>query len=105
MNQGQTKERPKNAEIENVLFIKIAFSFPSLILCLIPPTEDREKTERRAKRYRALAAKNSVLFLRLLPKKVVCIPKKVDSFPKTVSFLYLFFRMVFGHSMPLNSKL
>ena len=67
-----------------VLFIKIAFSFPSLILCLIPPIDDREKTERRAKRYRALAAKNSALFLRLSPKKVDLIPKKVDSIPETV---------------------
>jgi hypothetical protein len=74
-----------------VLFIKIAFSFPSLILCLIPPTDDRETTERKAKRYRALAAKKSALFLRLSPKKVdltpekvVFIPKKVDSIPETV---------------------
>jgi hypothetical protein len=61
-----------------VLFIKIAFSFISLIPSLIPPTDDRETTERRAKRYRALAAKNSALFLRLRPKKVDLIPEKVD---------------------------
>ena len=67
-----------------MLFIKIAVSFTSLIPCLIPPTDDREKTERRAKRYRALAAKNSALFLRLSPKKVDLIPKKVDSLPKTI---------------------
>ena len=74
-----------------ITFIKIAFSFASLIPSLSPPTDDREKTERRAKRYRALAAKNSALFLRLSPKKVdlipekvVFIPKKVDSFPETV---------------------
>jgi hypothetical protein len=74
-----------------VPFIKIAFSFISLIPSLIPPTDDRETTERRAKRYHALAAKNSALFLRLspkevdsLPEKVVFIPKKVDFFPKTV---------------------
>ena len=95
MNQGRTKERPKNSENQKVLFIKIAFSFPSLILCLIPPTDDREKTERRAKRYRALAAKNSALFLRLSPKKVdlipekvVFIPKKVDSFPEKVDIAH-----------------
>ena len=64
--------------------IKIAISFTSLITCPIPPTDDRETTERRAKRYRALAAKNSALFLRLSPKKVDLIPKKVDSFPKKV---------------------
>ena len=72
-----------------MLFIKIAFSFPSLIPCLLLPREHRETTERRAKRYRAPAAKNSALFLRLSPKKVdlipekvVFIPKKVDCFPK-----------------------
>ena len=74
-----------------MLFIKIAVSFTSLIPCLVLPRELREKTERRAKRYRALAAKNSALFLRLSPKKVdlipekvVSIPKKVDSIPETV---------------------
>ena len=83
-NQGETKERPKNSEIQKRLFIKIAVSFTSLIHCLIPPRELRQTTERRAKRYRALAAKNSALFLRLLSKKVVSIPKKVDSHPKKV---------------------
>ena len=67
-----------------MLFIKIAVSFTSLIPTLIPPTDDREKTERRAKRYRAPAAKNSALFLRLSPKKVDLIPEKVVSLPKKV---------------------
>jgi hypothetical protein len=84
MNQGRTKDEPKNAEIENVRFIKIAVSFTSLIPCLILPTDDREKTERRAKRYRALVAKNSALFLRFIPKKVASHPKKVASHPKKV---------------------
>ena len=35
-------------------------------------------SERRAKRYRALAAKNSALFLRLSPKKVDSFPEIVD---------------------------
>ena len=65
-------------------FIKIDVSFTSLVPYLIPPTDDREMTERRAKRYRALAAKNSALFLRLSPKKVDLIPEKVVSPPKTV---------------------
>ena len=65
-------------------FIKIAISFISLIPSLKTPTDDREKTERRAKRYRALAAKNSALFLRLSPKKVDLIPEKVVSLPKKV---------------------
>ena len=84
MNQRRTKDEPKNAEIENVRFIKIAVSFTSLIPCLVLPRELRETTERRAKRYRALAAKNSALFLRLSPKKVDLIPEKVVSPPKTV---------------------
>ena len=67
-------------------FIKIAVSFTSLIPSLIPPTDDREKTERRAKRYRALAAKNSALFLRLSPKKVDLIPEIVDLIPKKVDY-------------------
>jgi hypothetical protein len=67
-----------------VLFIKIAISFTSLIPCLVLPRELRETTERRAKRYRALAAKNSALLLRFLPKKVATNPKKVDSIPKKV---------------------
>ena len=87
MNQGRTKERPKNSETPKSTFIKIAVSFTSLIPCLIPPTDDRETTERRAKRYRALAAKNSALFLRLSPKKVDLIPEKVVSLPKTVDYL------------------
>ena len=70
-DQGRTKEEPRNdlrtPNHQKVRFIKIAVSFTSLIPTLIPPTDDREKTERRAKRYRALAAKNSALFLRLLP--------------------------------------
>ena len=81
MNQRRTKEQPKNAKSQNVRFIKIAVSFPSLVPCLIPPRELRETTERRAKRYRALAAKNSALFLRLTSKKVDFIPEKVDSIP------------------------
>ena len=63
---------------QKVLFVKIALSFTSLIPCLKTPSDDRENTERRAKRYRALAAKNSALFLRLIPKKVDYFPEKVD---------------------------
>ena len=55
INQRRTKEQPKNPKIQKVLFVKIAISFPFLIPCLIPPTDDRENTERRAKLYRALA--------------------------------------------------
>ena len=71
-----------------MLFIKIAFSFPSLILCLIPPTDNRETTEGTPKEDHMI---KKALFLRLSPKKVdlipekvVFIPKKVDSFPEMV---------------------
>ena len=48
MGEIRTKERPKNAKSQNVRFIKIDVSFSSLVPCLIPPTDDRENTERRA---------------------------------------------------------
>ena len=69
---------------EKVLLLRFAVSFPSLIPCPVPPRELRETTERRAKRYRALAAKNSVLFVKILPKIVNLIPKKVDLIPEKV---------------------
>ena len=84
MNQGRTKDEPTNSQTQKSTFVKIAILFISLIPSLVLPTDDRETTERRAKRYRALAAKNSALFLRLLSEKVDSHPKKVDSFPKTV---------------------
>ena len=49
MNQGRTKERPKNSQTEKVRFINIAVSFTSLIPCLPLPRDDRENTERRAR--------------------------------------------------------
>ena len=52
----------KNPNLRNVHFIKIAVSFPSLIPCLIPPTDDRENTERRAKLYRAVPLRNQHFF-------------------------------------------
>ena len=87
MNQGQTKEQPKNSKSQKRLFIKICCP---LIPCLIPPRDDRENTERRATE---LLAYEKCCLLRLLPKevisipkKVVPIPKKVDSFPKTIDY-------------------
>ena len=67
MGEIRTKDEPKNSKLQNVRFINIVISFPFLIPCLKTPSEHRETTERRAKRYRALAAKNSALFLRLAP--------------------------------------
>ena len=77
-NQGQTKDEPKNAKLQNVRFIKIAVSFTSLIPCLIPPRELRPTTERRATQ---LLAYEKCCLLRLLPKKVDSIPKMIDSIP------------------------
>ena len=79
MNQRRTKERPKNAEIENVRFVKIDFLFPSLIPCLKTPSDDREKTDRTPTQ---LPAYKKCFFLRLLPKKVDSYPKTIDYFPK-----------------------
>ena len=81
MNQGRTKERPKNSETQKSTFIKIAVSFISLIPCPIQPTDNRETTERTPTEY--LMTKKA-LFLRLSPKKVDLIPEKVVSLPKTV---------------------
>ena len=44
----RTNELPKKSESKKVHFIKIVILFTSLIPCLIPPTDDRENTERRA---------------------------------------------------------
>ena len=64
-----------------MLFIKIANSFTSLIPCPIPPTDDRENSDRTPKE--DLMTKKA-LFLRLSPKKVDLIPEKVVSIPKKV---------------------
>ena len=91
MNQGRTKERPKNSETQKSTFIKIAVSFTSLIPTLIPPRELRETTEGTPKEDHMT---KKALFLRLSPKKVVLIPekvislpKKVDSFPEKVDYI------------------
>ena len=61
--------------------IKIAFSFPSLILYLIPPRELRETAEGTPKEGHMT---KKALFLRLSPKKVDLIPEKVASIPEKV---------------------
>ena len=81
MNQGRTKDEPKNSETQKSTFIKIAISFPSLIPCLILPRDDRENSERTPTQ---LPTTKKCYFLRLRPNKVVLIPKKVDSHPKKV---------------------
>ena len=84
-DQRRTKEEPRNDQRtpnhQNVLFIKIAISFTSLIPCLKTPTDEREKTERTPTG--DLMTKKA-LFLRLSPRKVVSLPKIVDYFPETV---------------------
>ena len=82
-NQRRTKERPKNSKTQKSTFIKIDFLFTSLIPSLIPPTDDREKTDRTPTQ---LPAYKKCFFLRLLPKKVVPLPKKVDLYPKTIDY-------------------
>ena len=61
-NQRRTKDEPKSAKSQNVRFIKIDVSFSSLIPYLIPPTDDRETTERTPTQ---LPASKKALFLRL----------------------------------------
>ena len=75
MNQGTTKELPNTKSA----FIKIDVSFTSLIPFPILPTDDRENTERTTAQ---LLAYKKCCFLRLLPKTVDCLPKKVDWNPK-----------------------
>ena len=65
-----------------MLFIKIAVSFPSLIPCLILPTDDRENSERTPTQ---LPETKKCYLLRLPPKKVDYIPKKVDCVPEIVA--------------------
>ena len=71
-----------------MLFIKIAFSFPSLRPCLILPREHRETTERTPTEdlmtKKAFFLRLSPKKVDLIPEKVVSLPKKVDSFPKKV---------------------
>ena len=81
-----------------ITFIKIAVSFPSLILCLIPPTDDRETTEGTPKEDQMT---KKALFLRLSPKKVDLIPEKVVSLPKTIDSIP---ETVDLHFSPLHPK-
>ena len=50
--------------------INIAVSFTTLILCLIPPTDDRENSD-------STSRLQKVLFLKMGSNKVVPIPKKI----------------------------
>ena len=85
-DQRRTKDKPRNdlrtTNHQKVLFIKIAISFTSLIPSSIPPTDDRETTDRKPIQ---LPASPKALFLRLLPKQVFFVPEKVDSHPKKVN--------------------
>ena len=79
----KTKEEPRNDLRTPKLKKCVLLILPFLLPCLIPPTDDREKTERTPTQ---LPASKKALFLRLLPKKVVPLPKKVDSYPKTIDY-------------------
>ena len=74
MNQGRSKEQPKNSQTQKVLFIKISVSFLSLIPCLIPPTDDRENSERTPTQ---LPAYKKCCLLRL-PEKVTQLSEKLN---------------------------
>ena len=93
-NQRWTKDEPKNSETEKSTFIKIAVSYSSLIPYLVLPRELRETTEGTPKEDHMT---KKALFLRLSPKKVVLIPKKLTPILKRlILFLkpltYLFFK-------------
>ena len=64
-------------------FIKIAVSFTSLIPCLVLPRELRETTEGTPKEDHMT---KKALFLRLSPKKVVSILKRLTNFLKMFPF-------------------
>ena len=61
-NQGTTKELRKNSQPQKSTFIKIAASFPPFIPSLIPPTDNREMTDRTPHQ---LPAHKKCCFLRL----------------------------------------
>ena len=82
MNQGRSKEQPKNSQTQKVLFIKISVSFLSLIPCLIPPTDDRENSERTPTQ---LPVYKKCFFLRWVPKKRSRFLKRLTWFPKKLS--------------------
>ena len=93
-DQRRTKDKPRNdlrtPNHQKVLFLKIAVSFPSLILCLSSPTDDRENSDSTPRLQKVTFVK--IGFPRRLPpflKKLSSFPKNVDSFPKNVSLLCL----------------
>ena len=87
-NLGRTKEEPttnlRTPKQKKSSFIKIAVLYTSLTPSPIPPTDDRENSDRTPTQ---LPVHKKCCFLRLLPNKVVLIPKKVDSFPETVDYI------------------
>ena len=85
----------------NVSFIKIAISFPFLILCLIPPRDDREKTDRTTKELRHNSQTTKRLFLNTtFLKRLTKVLKKLTPFlkqlPSCISFAFL--RTLFADS-------
>ena len=92
--QGRTKQRPKNPKIQKLRFLKIAISFPSLIPCLIPPRDDRAKSDTTPCLQKVLFLKIAflkrltLLLKRLSPflKKLTYIPKKFPLFLKKCTF-------------------
>ena len=105
-DQRRTKDKPRNdlrtPNHPKVRFIKIAVSFPSLIPCLSSPTDDRENSDRTPT---PLPANKKCRFLRLLPNKVVLIPKIVAYPPnKKIAPKLHFSCTIQNNSLPLQSK-
>ena len=74
----------RTPKLKKSTFIKIAISFPSIIPCLIPPSDDRLTTEKTPTQ---LPITPKCYLLRLLPNKVVLIPEKVVPIPKKVDYI------------------
>ena len=80
-NQGRTKERPKNSKTQKSTFVKIAISFPSLIPCLIPPTDDRENSD-------STPCLQKVTFLKIdILKRLPPFLKKLSPFLKRLTYV------------------
>ena len=66
MNQGRTKELPKNFQIQKVLFVKIAISYTLPYFTDRTPRDDREKSNR-------LFAQIFIQIFWIIQKKVVSL--------------------------------
>ena len=91
MNQGRTKDEPKNSKIEKSTFIKIAVSYTLPASTERWPRDDREKSEKTFARF---FAQFHWLFLNIaFLKRLTKILKKFTPFlkqlPSCISFAFL----------------